>query len=167
MRLPGKPARVAIYGALAVGLYTVENLLPSPLPWLRVGASNIAILLALYDLGAGGAAAVFLLKLLVGSVLVGRFLTPFFWFALFGGGASLAAMMVARMIGGRFLSVVGVSVVGGVFHNIGQLAVARLMLIPSDSVWLLLPVLGLVGVVSGALIGVATRLVQLKLAKMA
>jgi len=160
---PQTVVRIAVYGALAVGLYTVENLIPSPLPWLRVGASNIAILLALYDLGTRGAVAVFLLKLLLGSILVGRFLTPFFWFAAFGGCASLLAMVLARMVAGRFMSIVGVSVIGGVFHNTAQLVVARLVMVPSNSVWFLLPVLELVGVVSGALVGVAARLVQLKL----
>ncbi len=163
MQLPGRQVRVAIYGALAIGLYTAESLIPSPLPWLRIGASNIAVLLALYDLGPGGSVTVFLLKLLVGSVLMGRFLSPFFWFAAAGGAASLGAMILVRSVGRRFLSIVGVSVAGGVMHNVAQLAVARVMVVPDDSIWLLLPILVLAGVVSGVFVGIAARLARVRL----
>lgn len=163
MRLPARQTRVAVYGALAVGLYTAENLIPSPLPWLRLGVSNVAILLALEELGARGALAVFLLKLVLGTMLVGRFLSPFFWFAAAGGGAGLAAMVLARLALGRLLSVVGLSVVGSAVHNVVQLAVARLVLIPSGSTWLLLPVLVGTGVASGVLVGLAARAVRVRL----
>lgn len=164
MRLPSsRPVRVAVYSALAVGLYTVENLIPSPLPWLRVGVSNIAILLALDGMGAACALAVFFLKLFLGSMLVGRLFTPFFWFALAGGGAGLAAMVLCRFLFRRALGIVGVSIVGGVFHNAGQLAVAGLLLVPGGALLMLLPVLVLVGAVTGGLVGAAARAVQLRL----
>ena len=112
--IPGRVVRIATYGALAIGLYTVENLLPSPIPWLRIGASNVAVVLALYELGVVPAAGVLLLKLVLGSLLFGRFLSPFFWFGLAGGTLGLAAMAVAVTAGRRWLSVVGVSIAGGV-----------------------------------------------------
>jgi len=152
--------RIATYGALAIGLYTVENLLPSPIPWLRIGASNVAVVLALYELGVIPAAGVLLLKLVLGSLLFGRFLSPFFWFGLVGGTLGLAAMVVAFTAGRRWLSIVGVSIAGGVFHNVGQLAVARLLLLPADAAWYLLPILVLVGTVSGGVIGIVAGLVQ-------
>ncbi len=158
--IPGRVVRIATYGALAIGLYTVENLLPSPIPWLRIGASNVAVVLALYELGVVPAAGVLLLKLVLGSLLFGRFLSPFFWFGLAGGTLGLAAMAVAFTAGRRWLSVVGVSIAGGVFHNVGQLAVARLLLLPADAASYLLPILVLVGTVGGGVIGIVAGLVQ-------
>ena len=158
--IPRRAVRVATYGALAIGLYTVENLLPSPIPWLRIGASNVAVVLALYELGVVPAAAVLLLKLVLGSLLFGRFLSPFFWFGLVGGTLGLAAMVAAFAAGRRWLSIVGVSIAGGVFHNVGQLAVARLLLLPADAAWYLLPILVLAGTIGGAVIGVVAGLVQ-------
>jgi heptaprenyl diphosphate synthase len=163
MESRARTARIALYGALAVGLYTVENLIPSPLPWLRVGASNAALLLALFELGPGAAGAVFLLKLLLGSLLVGRFLTPFFWFALAGGSASLGLMVLARWLGRKVLGVVGVSIIGGVGHSLAQLGVARLMILPSDAAWVLVPVLVLVGTVSGLVVGLLAQAVLRRL----
>ncbi|MEO0079550.1 MAG: Gx transporter family protein [candidate division WOR-3 bacterium] len=161
--MPSPANRVALYGALAIGLYTIENLLPSPLPWLRIGIANVAVVLALDELGIGPAWAVFILKLVVGSIFVGRFWTPFFWFAAVGGTASLALMTITKFVLGGSVTIVGTSIIGGFVHNIAQLALARLVLVPNNSVWLLLPIFGFLGIGTGALVGVVARLVQLRL----
>jgi len=163
MASPGNQAKVAVYGALAIGLYTIENLLPSPFPWLRLGLANVAVVLALYQVGIGGAWMVFLLKLVVGSSLVGRFLTPFFWFAAVGGTVSLCLMTLTKLALGRVVKIVGTSIIGGFAHNVAQLTLARLLLVPSSSVWLLLPVLGILGIGTGMVVGIVARLVQLRL----
>lgn len=163
MELPAKSVRIVIYGALAIGLWTGESYLPTPVPWLKLGMANVAIVLALDELGGRGAVAVFLLKSIVGSVITGRFLTPFFFFSAFGGGLSLLAMILTRTLGKRCFSVVGISCVGGVFHNIGQLVFARMLLIPSDSLWRLWPILTLIGTGTGVVIGGLARLIQLRL----
>ncbi|MEO0005178.1 MAG: Gx transporter family protein [candidate division WOR-3 bacterium] len=158
-----KLVRIAVYAALAIGLYTVDNFLPLPLPWLRLGVGNLGIVLALMDVGALGAIAVFFLKLILGSIVAGRFLTPFFFFALAGGVLGLGAMIAIKTLGRGFFSAVGISCAGGVFHNIGQLLVARFLLIPSSGLWLLAPIVVLFGVISGTFIGILARLVQLRL----
>lgn len=160
MGLPDKRSRIPIYGALAIGLYTVENYLPTPLPWLRVGIANVAVVLALDELGVIGAVVVFFIKLILGSIITGRFLTPFFFFGAAGGVISLAAMVLVRILGRRVFTVVGLSVAGGVFHNLGQLVVARFVLIQSSALWRFLPVLILMGVSTGTLIGILARLIQ-------
>jgi len=156
--------RVAVYAALATGLYVAEGALPSPLPWLRLGAANIAVVLALFDLGVSAAVFAVVLKLVLGSVLLGRFLTPFFWFGAAGSFAGLALMVLVRAAGGRLVGPVGASAAAGVGHNLGQLAVARLLLLPGPAAAALVPVLILAGTASGTAVGVLARLVQLRLA---
>ncbi len=162
MPSPDKAGRVAIYGALAIGLWTVENYLPTPLPWLRLGLANMAVVLALDELGVGAGVAVLLLKLVVGSMLAGRFLTPFFFFGAAGGGLALLAMAFLKLAGRRYITVVGLSCAGGVCHNIGQLVVARFLLVSSPVLLRLLPLLSLLGVITGTLVGLLARLVQLR-----
>ncbi len=166
MGSPDKSLWIAIYGALAIGLWSVENYLPSPLPWLRLGIANVAIVLALDELGGLGALAVLLLKLIIGSIVTGRFLTPFFFFGTVGGGLSLLVMVLIRILGKKKLSVVGISCAGGAFHNLGQLAVAQLLLSPNISLLRLLPILTLIGTITGTTIGLLARLVQLRKAKL-
>jgi heptaprenyl diphosphate synthase len=163
MVLQDRIRRIAIYGALAVGLYTVENLLPTPLPWLRIGVANVAVVLALTDLGLTAAALVFLAKLILGSIITGRFLTPFFFFGAVGGVIALGAMLLVWVFGRKVVSVVGISVAGGVFHNIGQLLIARFALIQSPALWRLLPVFIVIGVGTGTGIGIVARLIQLRI----
>ncbi|MGQ9677958.1 MAG: Gx transporter family protein [bacterium] len=163
MRLLDRSVRMAVYSALALGLYTVENYLPTPLPWLRFGIGNIAVVLALDELGVTGAVVVFLVKLILGSIIGGRFLTPFFFFGAAGGVLSLAVMILLWVLGRGFFSVVGVSCAGGVFHNIGQLLAARFFLIPSQALWRFLPIIVLVGLGTGSVNGIFARLIQLRL----
>lgn len=163
MRLPDRSVRMAVYSALAIGLYTVENYLPTPLPWLRFGIANVAVVLALDELGITGAVVVFLVKLIIGSIIGGRFLTPFFLFGAAGGVLSLVAMILLWVVGRRFFSVVGVSCAGGVFHNIGQLLTARVLLIHSSALWRLLPIFVLIGLGTGSVNGILARLIHLRL----
>lgn len=165
MESPARAVRVAVYAALATGLYMAEGVLPSPLPWLRIGAANIGVVLALYDLGAGAAAAAAIIKLVLGSVLLGRFLTPFFWFGAAGSFVGLGLMVLVRAVAGRAVGPVGASAAGGVGHNLGQLAVARLLLLPGPAVIVLVPVMILAGTLSGTAVGILARLVQLRLAR--
>lgn len=163
MESRARAVRVAVYAALATSLYMAEGVLPSPLPWLRIGAANIGVVLALYDLGAGAAAAAMAVKLVLGSVLLGRFLTPFFWFGAAGSIVGLALMVLVRTVAGRAVGPIGASAAGGVGHNLGQLAVARLLLLPGPAAAALVPVMILAGTVSGTAVGILARLVQLRL----
>lgn len=157
--------RVAVYAALATGLYMAESAMPGPLPWLRIGAANIGVVLALYDLGVSAAVAAAGIKLVLGSILLGRFLTPFFWLSATGSLAGLVLMVLVKATSGRFVGPVGASAVGGVGHSLGQLAVARLLLLPGPAAAALVPVMVLTGTVSGAVVGIIARLVQRQLSR--
>lgn len=159
MEKRSKPAltpaqQVAFYGvftALALLLGYVESLiaLPLPVPGAKLGLPNLVILLALYLLGPKAAGGLTVLRVVLSALLFSGFSA--FWFSLAGAILSFLVMSLAWRI--PRLGVVGVSVLGGVFHNLGQLIVAGLV-IENLSILGFLPLLMVFGVIAGALLGV-------------
>lgn len=150
-----KLTRCAVLTALALALSLLERALPLlawiPLPGVKLGLSNIVTLFALLTLGAPYAAAILLLRAVLASIFAGS-LTSLVY-ALAGGALSLLVMTLASR--SRRLSVYGVSILGAAAHSVGQiLAAAALM--GSGAVFSYLPLLLLVSVGTGALIGAAT-----------
>jgi heptaprenyl diphosphate synthase len=148
---------LALLAGLSIALYTVENLIPLPIPWLRIGVGNIGVLLALYMLSPLDGFFVLLIKIVIGSLFSGRFLSPFFLFALGAGIPSYWLMVGIKLLTRHRLGPIGVSVCGAVSHNLLQLGIAYLIVVRSVNVFYLAPVLVVLGTVSGAIIGAAVR----------
>jgi heptaprenyl diphosphate synthase len=148
---------LALLAGLSIALYTVENLIPLPIPWLRIGVGNIGVLLALYMLSPLDGFFVLLIKIVIGSLFSGRFLSPFFLFALGAGIPSYWIMVGVKLLTKRRLGLIGVSVSGAVSHNLFQLGIAYLIVIQNVKVFYLAPVLVVLGTVSGVIIGAAVR----------
>lgn len=150
---------VATYGLLAaVALIFgyVEALfpLPLPVPGIKLGLGNIVVLFALAGFGWRAGLAIALVKVVVSALLFGN---PMVLMYSAGGAAlSFAAMWVA--LHWSRLSIVGVSMVGGVFHMVGQLAVVAFTFSPYVAL-VYLPVLMISGLVTGLLTGYVCRLV--------
>ena len=150
---------VATYGLLAaVALIFgyVEALfpLPLPVPGIKLGLGNIVVLFALAGFGWRAGLAIVLVKVVVSALLFGN---PMVLMYSAGGAAlSFAAMWVA--LHWSRLSIVGVSMVGGVFHMVGQLAVVAFTFSPYVAL-VYLPVLMISGLVTGLLTGYVCRLV--------
>ncbi len=146
--------RVAVLGcctALALIFAYVEVLLPplfTAVPGIKLGLTNIVIIFMLYRFGVLDAAAVSFVRMVVVSVLFGSPVT--FAYSLAGGVLSLAAMALLKRL--DILSAVGVSVAGGVLHNVGQILMAMLLLGTAELGYYLI-VLALTGTVSGILVG--------------
>lgn len=136
--------------ALALILSYVESLLPPLLavPGVKVGLPNIVILFLLYRYGWKEAGAVSLVRLLLSAALFSGFAA--FFYGLCGAAVSLLGSALLKQTG-RF-SPFGVSVAGGVLHNLGQIALAALVL-QSGYLFAYLPVLFLSGTLAGALVG--------------
>jgi len=150
--------KVALYGlltALAMILSYVETLVPLSVavPGIKIGLANIAVVFALYRLGWKDAAAVSAVRVLLVSLTFGNAFSMIY--SLAGAALSLAAMTAAKACG-RFGSV-GVSVLGGVFHNVGQILVAVFVLETARLAYYL-PFLCVSGVVAGVFVGVAAGL---------
>lgn len=139
--------------ALALILSYVESLLPPlmAVPGVKVGLPNIVILFLLYRYGWKEAASVSLLRLVLTAALFTGFAA--FFYGLSGAVLSLLGSALLKK-SGRF-SPLGVSAAGGVLHNLGQIALAALVL-DSGYIFAYLPVLLLSGTAAGALVGLLT-----------
>jgi len=144
---------VAEYGmliALACVLGYIEALIPLPLPvGVKLGLANLMTLVALYTVGGRGAAMVSLVRIILVGFTFGNMGSMLY--SLAGGVFSLLIMILAKKSG--WFSQIGVSVLGGVFHNIGQLTVAALVT-ETGGVFVYLPFLLVGGVIAGVLIGI-------------
>jgi heptaprenyl diphosphate synthase len=152
---PGSPrqlARLGLFTSAALALFVFEQLLPRPLPWMKPGLANLAVLLALWTQGPAAALAVQLVKWLVGSLLTGSLGGPAFVIAGTAGAGSWAAMALARRWAGRLFSPVGISLIGAAVHQALQLLTAGLY-VRQLGLLALLPLSLLSALASGAFIG--------------
>ena len=149
---PRQLTRLGLFSSAALVLFVFEQLVPPPLPWMKLGLGNVAVLLALLALGPGAALAVQLTKWLAGSLLTGSFGGPAFVIAGAAGLASWAAMTGAWRWTGRLFSPLGLSLIGAAAHQLAQLGVACLY-IHQTGLFALLPLSLLSALASGSAIG--------------
>ena len=150
---------IAVLGALAVVFGYIESLFPLPIgiPGIKLGISNIVILFALIKMNKSDAFFVLIIKVLVCALLFSG-MTAFFY-SLAGGLLSFAAMILAFRLG---LSEIGASMAGGVFHNIGQILAACVILRSFGAIYYL-PVLLIAGLIVGGIVGILCKTVILRL----
>jgi heptaprenyl diphosphate synthase len=146
---------LALTIAVAMILSYLESMIPAfvAIPGIKMGLANIAVVFALYKLGWKEATGVSLLRVVLVSLLFGHLASFFYSFA--GAVLSLLGMILLKKTG-RF-SEVAASVTGGVLHNIGQIAMACILL-ETDVVRFYLPFLILSGTLAGVVIGVAAAI---------
>ncbi|MDY5728220.1 MAG: Gx transporter family protein [Erysipelotrichaceae bacterium] len=153
-----KIATSALMIALAMILSFVESQIPSffPIPGIKLGLANIAVIFALYRLSIKDAIVVSLIRVVVVSTLFGTSLT--LAYSLSGAVLSLLIMVLLKKLD-RF-SIVGVSVAGGISHNIGQIIMA-IILMHNSVISYYLPFLIISGIVTGVVIGlVSAKIVE-------
>lgn len=147
-----KTAELGLFLALALILSYVESLIPFSfgIPGIKLGLPNLIIVLLLYWGGASQAVLVNLLRIILSGFLFSNFYAIVY--ALSGAVCSFCAMLLGKKAG--VFSVVGVSVLGGVFHNIGQILVA-MAVVETFYVGYYIPFLIVAGTVTGAVLGIA------------
>ena len=157
-----KIARMGLLTALALILSYVESLIPAfvAVPGVKMGLANIVVVFALYTLGPGEAAIVSIIRVLLYSLLFGSILS----LSYSAAGAVISLLSMIILMKTKIFGVTSVSVTGGVFHNLGQILVACLVL-ETDVLLYYLPVLILSGTITGAVIGIASSIVIKRLQK--
>ena len=149
-----KTAYLGLFAAVAIIFGYVESLIPffAGIPGMKLGLANLAVLFILETYTWKEAAFVSVVRILVIGFLFGNMFSILY--SLAGAGLSLTVMTLTKKFSG--FSLMGVSVAGGVSHNIGQLIVAALI-VENTSLFYYAPALLISGVVTGLLIGLLTR----------
>ena len=150
----------SVMTTLALIFSYVEALIPFNfgIPGIKLGLSNLVILIALYRLGAGYAFTINMIRILLSGLLFGG--VSAMLYSLAGGLLSFAVMFL--LVKTKLFSPVGVSMAGGVMHNVGQVTDAALV-VETGKIYLYLPVLSVTGLITGTILGVAAALILKRL----
>lgn len=152
---------MALLGVLTAGAIVIailESFIPSiGIPGVKLGLANIVILVILYELGIVEAIIVNLLRVIVVGLVRGTFLGMGFLMSLTGAVLSLGIMILFYLLIKKF-SIIGVSVIGSVFHVTGQILIAMLYL-GTAYVVLYLPVIAISAIITGVFVGIIAYLI--------
>lgn len=154
-----KTKKVAMLGltiALAMIMSYIEALVPLSfaVPGIKMGLANIVIIFVLYKIGTKEAILVSLIRVILVSLLFSNVMAMAY--SISGAVLSLGIMWVLKKTD-KF-SVIGVSIAGGIMHNVGQIIMA-VILLGTEQIALYLPVLIITGTATGVVIGIVSGLV--------
>ena len=149
-----KTAYLGLFAAVAIIFGYVESLVPvfTGIPGIKLGLANLAVLFILDRYSFKEAALVSVVRILVIGFMFGNLFSILYSLA----GAALSMTVMTLMLKKTSFSLIGVSVAGGVSHNIGQLIIAMLI-VNNASVFVYAPALLVAGVLAGILIGGLTK----------
>jgi len=153
---------IALLATLALIFSYVEMLIPFSfgIPGIKIGIANVVILIALYSYDFKTAFSVNFIRIIVAGLLFNGFFAAIY--SLAGGIISLVIMSLLKKTD-KF-SIVGVSACGGVFHNLGQITIAAII-VQSPKLFLYFPVLIFSGLATGIAVGIISYLILNNLPK--
>lgn len=151
---------IAILTSMAFVVGLVESFIPSVgVPGVKLGLSNIVILVTLYELGIVEAIFVSLSRVVLVGLVRGTLLSMGFLMSLSGAILSLGIMILFKLLFKNF-SIVSVSVIGAIFHVVGQIAIAMIYL-GSSAMLYYLPIIGISAIGTGIVVGfVASSIIK-------
>lgn len=149
-----KVAFYGIFASLAILMGYIEFIIPSPVPvpGVKLGLANVIVLIAMYFINNKAALSVSVIRVLVSSLLFGGF--SGFLYSITGALVSFVVMVSVKKI--KSAGIIGVSIMGGVSHNIAQIAVAALVLQTVGLIYYI-PALLVAGVITGVIIGIVAK----------
>ncbi len=150
--------KIALYGmmvALAFTFSYLESLIPFDfgIPGVKLGLANLVVVVAIYMMKPAEAFSIAVIRIFLAALTFGNAYS--LAYSLCGGLLSFIVMYFAKK---TRLSEVGVSMLGGIFHNTGQIIVAALVMKTARIVYYL-PVLLIAGLITGFLIGISAKLI--------
>ncbi|MCQ2494859.1 MAG: Gx transporter family protein [Lachnospiraceae bacterium] len=157
-------AILALFAALSFGIYAAEVFIPNPIPipGIKLGLSNIIILVVLRRYGVKDASLVLIVRLILSCLLFGSLLS-LLYSAVGGVICLLVEALINRILNGRAIFVT--AAFGALFHNAGQLAVA-IAVTRSPGVLLYAPYLAVAGIITGLITGLCAFFILRKLPKL-
>ena len=140
-------------GSMAIMLSILEIAIPKPLPWMKIGLANSVTLYAFGVLKIKEVFVVVLARVLAVSIIIGTFLSTTFVLSLTGAVTSFIVMAVAYRYLKRFISLIGISVLGASASNLSQLMVVNWLFLNSRVSYYLFPILLAVALIGGIITG--------------
>ena len=149
-----KAAYLGVFTALAMIFSYLESFIPIPIgvPGIKLGLANLLIVVALYKIGTREALAISVIRIVLSGFIFSNLFSIIY--SLAGGVLSFVVMNFLKKRG--TFSIYGVSLAGGVFHNIGQLLIAMIV-VETMSIVYYAPALMIAGVVTGLIIGIGAN----------
>lgn len=151
---PSKVNKIVIMSLLlgiALTIFIIESQIPIvlPIPGIKLGLSNIITLISLLYLGSKEAAIILYLRIIIGSIFSGQAIS--LMYSLAGGTICLIVMIIlSKILKEEYIPLI--SIIGAVFHNIGQIIVA-IFLINNSAIIYYLPLLMLSSIITGFFTG--------------
>lgn len=149
-----KVAFIGLLIAFGLALSFLESLIPQviPIPGVKLGLANFAVLMTLYLFGFKEALVMNFARILLASMMFGSAFS--FFYAL--SGALLSILIEVLLIKIDKMSEIGVSVAGGIAHNVGQILLA-IIITKTIGVFYYLPFLIVSGILAGIVIGILVK----------
>lgn len=151
-----------------LGLYLslIENIIPKPFPWMRIGLSNISILIALEKFDSKMAIKILLLRVFIQALMLGTLFTPGFIISISAGTIS-TVVMIGLYKFRKYLSLLSISALSAFIHNLLQLLVVYVLLfrnisINTKSIVIFITFFLLIGVITGLITGFITEKLNLR-----
>ena len=153
-----KIALLGILTAATIIIAVIESFIPSiGIPGVKLGLANIMILVILFELGIIDALLVNLSRVFLVSLIRGTIFTMGFFMSLTGAMMSLGIMIIFYVLIKKF-SIIGVSVIGSIFHVTGQILVAWFYL-ETHYILYYLPIIAISAIITGVLVGIVARMI--------
>ena len=153
-----KIALLGILTAATIIIAVIESFIPSiGIPGVKLGLANIMILIILYELGIIDALIVNLSRVFLVSVIRGTIFTMGFFMSLTGAMMSLGIMILFYLVVKKF-SVIGVSVIGSLFHVTGQILIAWVYL-ETHYILYYLSIIAISAIITGVLVGIVAQMI--------
>ena len=152
--------------SMALVLSLIERMIPVPFiaPGAKLGLANLVIIISVYTLDSYKESfTILILRILLTTLLSGS--VSMFIYSACGGILSFLITIIIKELGGKYVSIIGVSASSAVFHNIGQLTAASIIL-DNIGMFLYLPLLSIAGIGTGIFVGLSANYILSHLFKM-
>lgn len=146
---------ISILGALALFLSVIEYVIPKPVPFIKLGLANIPIIISLVILTPRSTLLLILIKSIGSSLITGTIFSWVFLYSLSGSITSGIVMLIFYYLFKKWISMIGVSLIGALSSNLVQIYLATLLL-GSGARYMGLPIL-ITGFITGIIIGLFTQ----------
>lgn len=165
MKSTKKMVFMSLLVAQAIILHIVEGMLPVPFitPGAKLGLANITTVVSMYIFSFRETLLIIVLRILLSTFFIGNISS--FLFSVTGGILSLVAMYVTKELGKDDVSIWGISIIGSIFHSVGQILVAA-FLVENMNIAIYLPVLLVAGVGTGFFVGLTSKYMLIHINKL-